>query len=246
MMHFRKPAETRAAGRAPSSGVLLLLAAIASFCPAAHANDRPFQVARTAVMEDDEQVWSFESWAQRRGSVRGLSFEPEYTFDSANSIQFEVSRFIDRRGQETGHEAEVELKHLFNNIARDGYGWGVSAAVGAERSRGEGTVRSLGLKLPLSISIGDDGAYLHLNGGITKASNSRRAWTASAGIEREVFKRTVLFAEIAHEGDLRFAQIGARHWLRREKLAIDLSLQQQRSEGQRASGFVLGVGWYDL
>lgn len=245
-MFFRRCFDRRPARRVHRPAALLLAAAIASIGPAARANDRPFQVARTAVMEDDEQVWSFESWVQRRGSVRGLSFEPEYTFDSANSIQVELSRFTDRLGHETGHEAEVELKHLFNNIARDGYGWGVSAALGAERTRSEGTVRSLGLKLPLSIAIGEDGAFLHLNGGITKASGSRRAWTASAGIEREVFRRTVVFAEIAHEGDLRFAQIGARHWLQREKLAIDFSLQQQRSEGQRASGFVLGVGWYDL
>jgi hypothetical protein len=66
------------------------------------------------------------------------------------------------------------------------------------------------------------------------------------GIERELFKRTLFFAELAREGEVTFMQIGARHWLRRDKLAIDFSLQQQRADGGRASGFVVGLGWYDL
>ena len=34
-----------------------LCAALAA--PLAWGNDRPFQIARTAVLEDDENVWSF-------------------------------------------------------------------------------------------------------------------------------------------------------------------------------------------
>ena len=74
---------------------------------AAHANDRPFQSARTAVSEeDDEGSWSLESWLQRRGSVRGLSVEPEYTFTPYTSVQMELSRLLDRDGNETGHEID--------------------------------------------------------------------------------------------------------------------------------------------
>jgi hypothetical protein len=211
------------------------------------ANDRPFQVARTAILEDDEQVWSFESWVQRFGSVRGVSVEPEYTFTNGTSVQVELARFVDRNGSETGHEAEIEFKKIFNNITRDGWGWAVSSTLAAERTNDTGrTVPSIGLKLPFSIALGEGGGYLHLNPGITKASNTRRAWSASAGIEREVFKRTVLFAELSREGEVDFAQVGARHWVRRDKLAIDFSLQQQRTEGRRGSGFIIGLGWYDL
>jgi len=214
--------------------------------PAAWANDRPFQVARTAVLEDDEQVWSFESWVQRLGSVRGLSIEPEYTFDAGTSLQFELTRFVDRRGAETGHEAELEFKHLFNNVARDGWGWGVSASLAVERTREGGSVPSVGIKLPLSIALGDGGGFLHLDVGVGKERDARRAWSGAVGIERELFKRTLCFAELAREGRSTFAQIGARHWLRRDKLAIDVSLQQQRADGARASGFIVGLGWYDL
>ena len=215
--------------------------------PVAWANDRPFQVARTAVLEDDEYVWSFESWAQRLGSVRGLSIEPEYTFEHGTSVQFELSRFIDRHDSETSHEVEVEFKQLFNNVARDGWGWGLSATLAAERTRDSGgTIPSVGIKLPVSIALGDGGGFLHLNAGISKARDARRAWMGGIGIERELFKRTLVFAELAREGEVTFMQIGARHWLRRDKLAIDFSLQQQRADGGRASGFIVGLGWYDL
>jgi len=215
--------------------------------PPASANDRPFQIARTAVLEDDEHVWSFESWAQRLGDVRGLSVEPEYTFAAGTSVQFELSRFVDRRDSETGHEAEVEFKQLFNNVARDGWGWGLSATLAAGRNGDSGgTVPSVGIKLPVSIALGDGGGFLHFNVGIGKARDARRAWTGAAGIERELFKRTLVFAEVAREGEVTFMQVGARHWLRRDRLAIDFSLQQQRADGGRASGFVIGLGWYDL
>ncbi len=212
----------------------------------AQANDRPFQIARTAVMEDDEQVWSFESWAERRGSVRGLSVEPEYTFSGGYSIQFQLSRYLDRTGEQTGHEAEVELKHIFNHIARDGYGVAVSASLGAERTTEGGSVRTLGLKLPISIILGEGGPTLHLNPGLSKSSAARWAWTRAVAIEHEVYRRTTAFAELAHEGSLRFAQIGVRHWLRKDRLAVDLAWQQQRSTEGRAPGLILGLGWYDL
>ena len=205
-----------------------------------------FQVARTAVLEDDEHVWSFESWVQRLGSVRGVSIEPEYTFEAGTSVQFELTRFTDRRGSGTGHEAEVEFKQLFNNVARDGWGWGLSATLAVERTRESGSVPSVGIKLPLSIALGDGGGFVHFNAGIGKARDERRSWNGAAGIERELFKRTVFFAELAREDRQTFGQVGARHWLRRDKLAIDLSLQQRRADGGRASGFIVGLGWYDL
>jgi len=122
----------------------------------------------------------------------------------------------------------------------------VSATLAVERTRENGSIPSVGIKLPLSIALGEGGGFLHLNAGISKARDARRTWSGAAGIERELFKRTVFFAELARESQSTFAQIGARHWLRRDKLAIDFSLQQQRADGSRASGFIVGLGWYDL
>lgn len=219
---------------------LMLLAGLAQ------ANDRPFQIARSAVLEDDEQVWSMESWLERRGSVRGLSIEPEYTFSDGFSIQTQFSRYVDRNGDESGHEVEVEFKQIFNNIERDGWGLALSASLGHERTNEAGSARSMGLKLPLSLKLGDAGTLLHLNPGVTFTSGEKRAWTRSLGIEQPIVKRSFLFAEWAHEGELRFAQVGVRHWVRKERLAIDFAWQQQNGPLGRSAGPILGIGIYDF
>lgn len=221
--------------------LLLSLAATAAWC-----NDRPFQAARTAVMEDDEYTWSIETWAQRFGRVRALSVEPEYTFGGGFSIQGELTKLKDRDGRESGHEAEVELKQVFNNLERDGWGLAASAAFGREKLGDEGAVRSVTLKLPFSVALGSSGALLHLNVGTEKSTGQKRQWGSAVAVEHEVYRRTWLIAEFSRTGDEKFAQVGVRHWLRKERLALDFTLQQHRDDGRRASGFIVGLGFYDL
>ena len=227
---------------------LLLTAA----SPPGLANDRPFEVARTAVSEDDDQVWSFEVWAHRIGRVRSVTIEPDYSFDPANSVQVELTRKLDRFGHETGHEAEVEYKHVFNRLARDGWGWAWSAALGAERSSGSTTTHNATVRLPVSVDLGrwtgstTVAPLLHLNIGLHKATEARRVVSNAVALEQTLFKRSLLFAEWAREGDQRVAQLGLRHWLQKEKLALDIAWQQRWSPGERAVGWVAGIGWYDL
>jgi len=230
------------------------LAAAALACSlAAQANDRPFESARTAVAEDDDQTWSFESWVRRVGSQRSFSVEPEYVFDPANSVQVELTRSLDRHGDDTGHEAEIEFKHLFNQIARDGWGLGVSAALGAERTRAsDRTVKALTLRLPLSLDIGQlsggggGNTLVHLNAGLFKTQQTRHVWAPALAVEQRVAGRSVLFAELARQGADQLGQIGLRQWIRRDKLALDLAWQQRRDAEGRRSGWIAGIGWYDL
>ncbi len=244
------PARSR---RAAGARVVVSAALLAAGLPAL-ANDRPFESARTAVAEDDDQVWSFEVWGRQIGRVRSLTVEPDYSFDPANSLQIELTRQIDRQGQDTGHEVELEYKHLFNRLARDGWGWGISAALGAERNAG-GSARTLAMRLPLSVDLGqisgsadgsNSGSLLHLNLGLQKIGAARRQWTSAVAFEQPLPQRSLLFAELARDGASHLAQIGLRHWLRRDKLAIDLAWQQRRGDGERSAGWVAGIGWYDL
>ena len=226
-------------------------AALLAVCLGAQANDRPFESARTAVAEDDDQVWSFESWTRNIGPLRSLTVEPDYSFDPANSLQFELTRNVDRRGQDSGQEAEVEYKHVFNRLARDGWGWAASVALGAERSAGH-TVRALTLRLPVSLDLGQlsgagsGGPLLHLNVGLHMADETRRGASNALAVEQILFKRSLLFAEWAREGPRQLAQLGLRHWVRHDKLALDIAWQQRRADGDRSSGWVAGIGWYDL
>ncbi len=224
--------------------VVLMLAASAS----ADAADRPFLATDSAAAEeDDDNVWSAESWFARRGSVRTWSIAAEYAFNPTTSVQLEFARARDRAAHESAHEIEFELKHLFNHIARDGYGVGVVAALGWDKDGRAGWRRGgLSLNLPFTWAFGESGVALHVNGGVEKAVGERRAWTRRVALEGEVARRTTLFAEFARDGSDTLTHAGVRWWAQREKLALDLSWQRTRSDGGRASGVGLGFGFHDL
>jgi hypothetical protein len=221
-----------------------MLGAVAA---AATAADRPYLVTNSAVAEEDEeQVWSVENWFRRAGAARSLTVAPEYAFDPVNSLQVEFRRVLDRSG-DNGHEIEVEAKHLFNRIARDGWGIGVVATLDYARASGAAWQRTdTSLSLPFTWQIGEGEGLLHLNLGVAKPHDARRLWTGVVAGEREILPRTTLFGEIARDADGRLLHGGLRYWIRRERLAVDLAWQRLRSEGTRGSGLVLGIAWYDL
>jgi hypothetical protein len=226
----------------------IALLGFAQACITVAAADRPFLATTSAAAEeDDDQVWTLESWVQRVGSQRGFSIAAEYAFDPTTSVQLEFMRAHDRGTGETDREVEIEFKHLFNHIARDGYGWGVAASLGLDKSEGHGwTGGGASLTVPFTLQLWQGDGLLHLNGGVEKARDTRRAWSLSAAIERTVFRHTTLFAELARTGDTTVLHGGVRHWIKREKLALDLSAQRVRRDGTHETGVVLGLGWYDL
>ena len=114
----------------------LLALCLAVFAIACRAADRPYIVANSgAAEEDEEQVWAVENWVRQAGHQKSFTIAPEYAFSPDNSLQAEFRRVLDRdRGN--GHEIEIEFKHLFNRIAREGWGWGVVLALDMERPEG--------------------------------------------------------------------------------------------------------------
>jgi hypothetical protein len=51
-------------------------------------------------------------------------------------MQLELGGVRSRDGGESVVVAELEFKHLFNHIARDGYGWSLALALGTARESG--------------------------------------------------------------------------------------------------------------
>lgn len=227
---------------------LLVIAGLALASLAAQAADRPYVFANSGAAEDDEeQVGSVETWYRKAGRQASLTVAPEYAFDPDNSLQAEFRRVVDRdRGN--GHEIELEFKHLFNRISRDGWGWGVVAALDMERPAGGPWERAaLSLSLPLTWQFGQaDTSLVHLNVGVAKPRQARRVFTAVIAAEHEVWRRTSLFGEIARDREGTLQHAGLRHWIKRERLAVDVAWQRVRSDELRGSGIVLGIAWYDL
>jgi hypothetical protein len=223
---------------------VLLLAAMSL----AQAADRPWISTNSAAADEDDQgTLAFDAWLSHLRSLRSAHATIEYAFAPTTSLQVEAERERDRDARQSSSAIGLEFKHLFNHIARDGYGWGVVAQFGVAKAGGDAWKRDeLGLKLPFTLSLWEGDGALHVNAGVAKPRDERRLWTRSVAFERELIGRVTGFAELAREGDTRIAHAGARYWIKREKLVIDLAWQRQRSDGARASGWLLGVGWYDL
>ncbi len=224
-------------------------ALVAGLAGQALAADRPFLATTgAAAEEDDDGVWSVETVLQSNRAVRAASVAIEYAFDPRRSLQLELGRTRDRLAGESGQFAELEFKYLFNHIARDGWGWGLNLGLGADKANGQGwRGGSWALTMPLSVELGQRVATAHLNLGLVRERGERRHSHLSLGIEGEVARRVTLFAEVVRSGDERLAHVGVRHWLKKEKLALDIAATRQSGEGGgRVSGWVLGLGWYDL
>jgi hypothetical protein len=222
----------------------LLAALCAALWPAAaEASDRPFLLtSNAAAEEDDDQVWSVETWWQRAGSGQALTVAPEYAFDPTTSIQFEFSR-----ASGNANALEVEFKHLFNHIARDGWGWGVQFSLDFGGTGAKGwKQQGLAVKLPYSLQLAGGGALLHVNAGLQKQRGERRERIASAALEHKLPWRSTGFVEVGREDHQTLWHAGVRHWIRREKLALDFGVQRRVGSDDRSTGAVVGVAWYDL
>lgn len=215
---------------------------------AAHADDRPFLQTSNAVAEDDDEgTWALESWFARVGSYRVFNLAPEYAFSPTTNLQCKTFTSRDRELGERAHGVETEFKHLFNHMARDGFGWGMhlSLAVGSDNGSGW-RQQSLAAKLIGTLPLLDSDAKLHANAGIGKGRDERREWIGSVAFEHKLPWRSTAFIELGREDRETLLHTGVRHWIKRDRLAVDFSVQRQRAGNSKANGVVFGIGWYDL
>lgn len=216
------------------------------------ANDRPFLITSSAAIEDDnEGTWGLESWWQRVGLLRSLTVAPEYNFKPFDSLQVLYTQLNNGTIREPNRNLEVEFKHVFNDIARDGHGWGMHLSLDAANTPGAGwraecfAARILyTLALASPFSAGD--ATLHLNAGIGKSRDQRREWIGSVVFEHRLPWRTHAFVEVGREDRATLLHTGLRHWVKRDGHAVDVGVQQLRGDGRRDGGVVIGFGWYDF
>ena len=211
-----------------------------------HAADRPYlTLSSAAAEEDDDQVGSLQTVVRADRLVRSQAVSAEYAFDPLRSVQLEFTR--QRASGQTRLQAELEYKQLFNHIARDGWAWGLSVSLGADRGPGQAWHGgSWGAVLPLSLQLGEAVATAHLNLGLVRERLERRQALAAVGIEGLVARRTLLFAEASGLGQERLLHAGLRYWIRRDRLALDVSVTRRRADGEWVRGWLLGLAWYDL
>jgi hypothetical protein len=226
-------------------GVVLALMLAAG---AAHAGDRPFQRLSTAAAEeDDDRVWSVDAVAERLGALRALGVQAEYAFDPVNSVQLGYAWARERGTRGRAQAFELEAKHLFNRIERDGWGWGMALGHAFTKLPGRGwRGGEWEVSVPASMKLGESGAFAHVTVGVSKARGESAERFLALGAQAEVARRWELFGEVAREDQSTLVNAGLRWWVQRERLAVDASLQRARGGSTRGSGFVFGLSWYDL
>lgn len=226
----------------------LAAAFLAAALAPAWAGDRPYSALVTAAAEeDDDQVWSIDTTIERLGPIRTLTLQAEYAFNPTTSMQLGYGFARERGTGARAQAVELEFKHLFNHIAREGWGWGVSVQHTLVKAPDAGwRGGNWDLVMPFSLRVGDNGALLHANVGWSEARGESSERFVALGGEAEILRRVVLFGELSREGASTLLNVGVRHWVRRDRLAFDVSLQRARGDGSRDSGVVIGLSWYDL
>ena len=224
------------------------MVSVASLLMPVQASDRPYLATTSAAAEeDDDNVWAVETTLIAARKSSDIRFTAEYAFNPTTSVQFEANQ-ARAKGSAAVRGAELEFKHLFNHIARDGWGWGINANVSFDQASGPWRRTAQSVTLPYSLRLADSATAgtLHLNLGISKPVAATRRFSAALALEREVWRRTTLFAETARDAEGTLAQIGLRHWVQRDRFSADLAWLTRRADGTRSAALVFGLGWYDL
>ena len=233
--------------------------AAALFClPAAAvlASDRPYLAATNALAdEDDDNVIALESWIESARRFREFRFEPEYHFDPRNAVRVELGIARDRRSDPAVNSrgAEVEFRHLFTDLARSGLGTGVIVGVdwdgrSAGREGAEQGVHAWAFSTAGLVTLRPTADTLvHFNlGGLKATSESARARWAVA-LEHEIVRRTTLFVEAgATAREQRLVHGGVRHWVKRDRFAIDLTAGRRHGDPASSTFITLGIALQDI
>jgi hypothetical protein len=234
-----------------------LAAALSCFLSAAAlASDRPYLATTNAVAdEDDDNVIALESWIEAARRFGEFRFEPEYNFDPRNAVRFELGISQDRRfdPEVRSRGVEVEYKHLFTDLARSGYGTGV--IVGVDWDDHSGAIEGLDSAAGHTWSLGVVGlttlrptpdmlVHFNLGAGIESGEGARARWAIA--VEHEIVSRTTLFAEAGTDRDQRLIHGGVRHWVKRDRFAVDLTVGRRYGDPIDSTFITIGIALQDI
>jgi hypothetical protein len=229
--------------------VIVVLWATQSF--EAHANDRPFTTIINAVSEDDdENNFTFETWLVSSSKNRSIYTNLEYNVNPWLSLQLGLGWSKGLRASGFEKSVDVEIKKLFFDPARDGFGLGLSAEVEWEREPGSGSFKAeaIGLTIPFSFAFAEKSGWVHLNVGARYVADDKTRASWGLAVERQLAKGLSGFVEIAGRlKDDRHLTVGSRYWLKRDRFAVDFSASRIRSNDKPSQTAVsLGFSIQDV
>ena len=225
------------------------LAGAALAAPLARADDRPFLRTVTAVVEDDDER-VFEFSATGVGSKQGheLGLQGGYSISPTLSVEAELGWSRDREEHSTERQIGVGIWHAWVDPAREG--WGLAGKLGSEWDQGAaGQARQRTLRgiVAASLPLLEKRVWLHANLGVEQRSGDGQVGLWSVAAQANLTRHWQLFAEAAdNERREGLSQIGVRHWIRRDKIALDLAIGREHLPGDQRGFVAAGLAFYDL
>lgn len=218
----------------------------------AMAAERPFVLGGTAVQEDDdERVWEAATRLEgRRGGHKALELELEYAFEPSLSVELGWARRLGDDERET--ELELGARHVWRDPARHAVGVAFELEVEAQREVEDGEREGwryggTTLLVPLTRVWESSGLRTHLTLGLQHARDEGTKPLAVLALQQPLTRRLEAFAEWGavreREG---VAHAGMRWWVKREKVALDLSVLRRRDGAERPEAVLLGLSVMDL
>jgi hypothetical protein len=221
------------------------------FCLSATAADRPFLDLDTAMVEDDdERSFEFSSWVVNHQQERGLQAALEYNFNPTLSAELELGWAKNKDDGSRERSAEIGLRKVWLDPAREGFGLGTNISVGWARPDDAGwKYESLRAVMTYSLPLLEKQVWLHANAGVERTQEdglTHRLW--AAGVQASIRKDVTLFSEYAQRANKDAAiNGGARWWAKKDKIALDLSVGRVRPQDADSRNFMsLGISFYDL
>ena len=228
--------------------VASILAGAALATPALRADDRPFLRTATAVVEDDdERVFEFSATGLSHRHGDGLSLQGGYSFSPTLSVEGELGLSRDRAEGSKGREAGLGVWQAWIDPAREG--WGLAGKLSAEwdQASDEPRQRTLRGVVAASLPLSGKQVWLHANAGVEQREGEGRVGIWSLATQGELNRRWALFGEIASSSRRdELAQFGVRHWIKRDKIALDLALGRERVAQDRRGFVAAGLAFYDI
>lgn len=243
-----------ACGLAPVLAPVAMALTLTNISTAAHADDRPFLRTTTAVVEDDDErvfEWSVSHLSGKK--ERNTQMQLGYSFSPTLSVEFELGQARDKVDEQSSREQGLGIWTAWIDPAREG--WGLATKLSVERERDSGaTWERPAWKgvMAYSVPLLDKSLWLHANAGMRYQSSdaASRRWTSlwSFAAQKTLNRRFEVFAELAgnQERSDQLVQAGVRHWIQREKLAIDVGLGRQLAEERKGNFIALSLSVFDI
>jgi hypothetical protein len=132
----------------------------------------------------------------------------------------------------------IEGKTVFRQLARND--WGIGLVLADQVGGGNGATGNLFANVPLSFSVLDDRARIHLNAGWSRQRGGRNGATWAAGAEWTV-NRQLGFTFEAYGTGPAYLQAGVRYALKSSGIVLDAAIGDRLSLNGEARYFALGM-----